>query len=74
MARLSLSFQTIHCSGKAMRIMVERRPIAKRAIETPAVEPASLAPASHQPSIAAEVRDALRRGPVCFPRSWWFDA
>jgi hypothetical protein len=75
MARLSLSFQTIHCSGKAMRIMVERRTIAKRAVETPvAAETAPLAPAQHQPSIAAEVRDALCRGPLCFPRSWWFDA
>jgi hypothetical protein len=74
MARLSLSFQTIQCSGKAMRIMVERRPIAKRAIKTPAAEPAPLAPVQHQLSIAAEVRDALCRGPVCFPRSWWFDA
>jgi len=74
MARLSLSFQTIHCSGKAMRIMVERRPIEKKATEAPVAEPLPLAPARRQPSIAAEVRDALRRGPVCFPRSWWFDA
>jgi hypothetical protein len=75
MARLSLSFQTIDCSGKAMRILVERRPIAKRAVETPvAAETVPLAPVQQQPSIAAEVRDALCRGPVCFPRSWWFDA
>jgi hypothetical protein len=75
MGRLSLSFQTIDCSGKAMRIMVERRLIAKRAVETPVTaETAPLAPVQRQPSIAAEVRDALCRGPVCFPRSWWFDA
>jgi len=58
-----------------MRIVVERRRIEKPAVETPvAAEMPPPAPAQHQPSIAAEVRDALCRGPVCFPRSWWFDA
>ena len=77
MARLSLSFQTIDCSGRTMRIMVERRAIPRRVVvEEPIVasEAPRAAGSGARPSIAAEVREALARGPICFPRKWWFDA